>query len=415
MEGFWPPQDDAVDHQTKKPRPPSPSSSSSSSSSRRRYERLGKIGEGAFGEVAAALDRLTGRAVAIKSVRLGHNFEQGTCVAACVHLFCSESPPFTHTWLGSPMLVAKSKTNHHRGPAQGGAPGAADAAAAGGARPHGAAAGRLPPGPAFGLGAGVPAQRPRAGKQKTTMDRSHSYHQPTLSSNHAHTHSPPGHPPQPAPPGRAARQGLHAAAVAGAPLPPRPPRAAPGLEAGQPPALRPRGLKDWGPRLRARDATTTTAAGGGRTRAGGGGGGDAAAAGGGDIHRPSRDAVRTSAPSCQYQYPPHPHAHLSFSRPTTNHSNAPQIHRWYRAPELLLGARHYDRGVDLWACGCIYGELASLRPVFPGSSDLDQLFRVVQALGPPTPARWPVRSLVGWLFDCMREEKRYGRSVFLLI
>lgn len=41
--------------------------------------------------------------------------------------------------------------------------------------------------------------------------------------------------------------------------------------------------------------------------------------------------------------------------------------------------------------GCIYGELASLRPLFPGSSDVDQLFRIVQVLGSPTPARWPVR------------------------
>ena len=42
-----------------------------------RYERLGKIGEGGFGEVAAGLDRLTGRVVAIKSVQLGNNFEKG--------------------------------------------------------------------------------------------------------------------------------------------------------------------------------------------------------------------------------------------------------------------------------------------------------------------------------------------------
>jgi hypothetical protein len=44
---------------------------------RQRYERLGKVGEGAFGEVAAGWDRLTARAVAIKSVRLGNDFEKG--------------------------------------------------------------------------------------------------------------------------------------------------------------------------------------------------------------------------------------------------------------------------------------------------------------------------------------------------
>jgi len=39
---------------------------------------------------------------------------------------------------------------------------------------------------------------------------------------------------------------------------------------------------------------------------------------------------------------------------------------WYRAPELLLGARHYTPVIDLWAAGCIWGELMALRPMFKG-------------------------------------------------
>lgn len=39
---------------------------------------------------------------------------------------------------------------------------------------------------------------------------------------------------------------------------------------------------------------------------------------------------------------------------------------WYRAPELLLGARHYTPAIDLWAVGCIYAELLALRPIFKG-------------------------------------------------
>lgn len=39
---------------------------------------------------------------------------------------------------------------------------------------------------------------------------------------------------------------------------------------------------------------------------------------------------------------------------------------WYRAPELLLGARHYTDGIDMWAIGCIWGELLALRPMFKG-------------------------------------------------
>ena len=39
---------------------------------------------------------------------------------------------------------------------------------------------------------------------------------------------------------------------------------------------------------------------------------------------------------------------------------------WYRAPELLLGAEHYTPAVDIWAIGCIFGELITLKPLFQG-------------------------------------------------
>ena len=41
---------------------------------------------------------------------------------------------------------------------------------------------------------------------------------------------------------------------------------------------------------------------------------------------------------------------------------------WYRAPEILLGARHYSTPVDIWSIGCIFAELVSGRPLFPGDS-----------------------------------------------
>nr|XP_041567858.1 cyclin-dependent kinase 20 [Taeniopygia guttata] len=63
--------------------------------------------------------------------------------------------------------------------------------------------------------------------------------------------------------------------------------------------------------------------------------------------------------------------------------------RWYRAPELLYGARRYDEGVDLWAAGCILGELITLAPLFPGDTDLEQLCRVLSALGTPRARDWP--------------------------
>eukprot|EP00761_Pharyngomonas_kirbyi_P010205 gb/GECH01010223.1/.p1 GENE.gb/GECH01010223.1/~~gb/GECH01010223.1/.p1 ORF type:complete len:231 (+),score=35.81 gb/GECH01010223.1/:1-693(+) len=48
--------------------------------------------------------------------------------------------------------------------------------------------------------------------------------------------------------------------------------------------------------------------------------------------------------------------------------------RWYRAPELLLGSSNYDKQVDIWAMGCIMGEMVDGKPLFPGETELDQLY-----------------------------------------
>lgn len=63
--------------------------------------------------------------------------------------------------------------------------------------------------------------------------------------------------------------------------------------------------------------------------------------------------------------------------------------RWYRAPELLYGARKYDEGVDMWAVGCIFGELLNNSPIFPGESDIEQLCLVIRVLGTPNEKTWP--------------------------
>jgi mitogen-activated protein kinase 15 len=60
--------------------------------------------------------------------------------------------------------------------------------------------------------------------------------------------------------------------------------------------------------------------------------------------------------------------------------------RWYRAPEILVGSLKYTYGVDLWSIGCILGELVGGKPMFPGTSTLNQLERIVELVGMPTPA-----------------------------
>ena len=67
---------------------------------------------------------------------------------------------------------------------------------------------------------------------------------------------------------------------------------------------------------------------------------------------------------------------------------------WYRAPELLLGAKHYTRAIDIWAVGCVLAELASLRPIFKGEEakmdskknvpfQRDQLLKIFEVRGTP--------------------------------
>ena len=70
-------------------------------------------------------------------------------------------------------------------------------------------------------------------------------------------------------------------------------------------------------------------------------------------------------------------------------SYTPYVIRWYRAPELLYGSRDYDQGVDLWAVGCILGEMINNCPLFPGENDIDQLGLVIRHLGTPTQHVWP--------------------------
>ncbi|MCO5564966.1 hypothetical protein L7F22_045359 [Adiantum nelumboides] len=78
---------------------------------------------------------------------------------------------------------------------------------------------------------------------------------------------------------------------------------------------------------------------------------------------------------------------------------------WYRAPELLLGAKHYTTAVDMWAVGCIFAELLTLKPLFQGIEDksthnplqLDQLDKIFKVLGHPTPDKWPtLNNLLFW-------------------
>lgn len=74
---------------------------------------------------------------------------------------------------------------------------------------------------------------------------------------------------------------------------------------------------------------------------------------------------------------------------------------WYRAPELLLGTRHYTPAIDMWAVGCILAELMSLRPIFKGEEakqdskksvpfQRNQMGKIAEVLGLPKKDQWPL-------------------------
>ncbi|KAM6297494.1 cyclin-dependent kinase 3 [Aegotheles albertisi] len=62
---------------------------------------------------------------------------------------------------------------------------------------------------------------------------------------------------------------------------------------------------------------------------------------------------------------------------------------WYRAPEIMLGCKYYSTAVDVWSIGCIFAEMVTRKALFPGDSEIDQLFRIFRTLGTPTEETWP--------------------------
>lgn len=62
---------------------------------------------------------------------------------------------------------------------------------------------------------------------------------------------------------------------------------------------------------------------------------------------------------------------------------------WYRAPEILLGAKQYSLGVDMWSIGCIFAEMVRRRPLWIGESEIEMVFKIFQLLGTPNEQVWP--------------------------
>jgi len=79
---------------------------------------------------------------------------------------------------------------------------------------------------------------------------------------------------------------------------------------------------------------------------------------------------------------------------------------WYRAPDILMGSKDYNTSVDIWSVGCIFAEIVTKRPLFPGKNDDDQLTKIFKIRGTPTQDEWPgITELAGYKADFPVYEK----------
>lgn len=62
---------------------------------------------------------------------------------------------------------------------------------------------------------------------------------------------------------------------------------------------------------------------------------------------------------------------------------------WYRAPELLFQSEYQSTAIDMWAAGCIFGELVLQRPILPGRSEMAQIDLIIDLIGTPNDKIWP--------------------------
>jgi cyclin-dependent kinase 10 len=81
---------------------------------------------------------------------------------------------------------------------------------------------------------------------------------------------------------------------------------------------------------------------------------------------------------------------------------------WYRAPELLFGLSTYTSALDMWAAGCIFGELLSNKPLLPGKSEQQMIDLIIKLLGTPNESIWPGYSLLPMAKQIILQKQPYN-------
>lgn len=81
---------------------------------------------------------------------------------------------------------------------------------------------------------------------------------------------------------------------------------------------------------------------------------------------------------------------------------------WYRAPELLLQAKTQTTAIDIWAAGCVLGELLLHKPLLPGRTEIHQLELIIDLLGTPNDMIWPGYSKLPALENFTLKQQPYN-------
>jgi len=79
----------------------------------------------------------------------------------------------------------------------------------------------------------------------------------------------------------------------------------------------------------------------------------------------------------------------AFGIPVRNNYSHEVVTLWYRAPDVLMGSKKYSTPIDIWSTGCIFAEMITGRPLFPGKDPNDELQRIFKLMGTPNEEMWP--------------------------
>lgn len=90
-------------------------------------------------------------------------------------------------------------------------------------------------------------------------------------------------------------------------------------------------------------------------------------------------------------------ADFGLTRRLDGKMTAQAVTRWYRSPEMLLGAQAYSFAADMWSVGAVFAEMFLRVPFFAAESDFQQIELIFKALGAPSEDEWPeIRDLPGY-------------------